>query len=331
MENTRDITLDRGWLVTLQDLGINATDVLLRAGLPLEVAHRESSRLTVTEFFALLNAAEHVADDPLLPLRFAQTASPETFSAPIFAALCSSTLAVALQRIATHKRLVAPVNLTVQEEPEGLVATWMWDDPTIRSPRQLVAMDLVFVTQLARIATREPIQPLRVSTPVELEPVEAYADFFGVAPVLGPQQSITFAASDAHRPFLTASNELWASFEPELKRKTNKLEAQRTMADRARSMLLECLPSGEATLQQTAHRLGVSPRTLQRRLNDEGVTFRQLVKATRHRLARHYLTNTLLSYREISFLLGFDEPSSFFRAFHDWSGQTPDSFRNAAR
>ena len=331
MDDKRDITLDRGWLITLRDLDIDPHDVLLRAGLPLDILHQETSRVTVDDFFALLEAGEDLADDPLLPLRFAQASSPEAFAPPIFAALCSSTLAVAVQRIATHKRLMAPIRVEAQETSDGLVVSWAWDDPTIRSPRFLMAMDLVFMTNLARIATREPIQPVRVACPIELEPTDAYSDFFGVSPVVDPELSITFSTADAHRPFLTASDTLWASFEPELQRRTSKLDAQKSMTDRTGSMLLECLPSGEATLQQTARRLGVSARTLQRRLTDEGVTFRNIVQTTRERLARHYLSNTTLPHREISFLLGFDEPSSFFRAFNDWFGTTPESFRTANR
>jgi AraC-like DNA-binding protein len=75
----------------------------------------------------------------------------------------------------------------------------------------------------------------------------------------------------------------------------------------------------------------VSGRTLQRRLADEGVTFREVVRGTRERLAKHYLTNTPLPYGEVAFLIGFDEPSSFFRAFREWTGMTPESVRMAAR
>lgn len=327
MDETRNIFLDRGWLITVRDLGIDPEDVLRRAGLPLEILGRESFRLTVDDYFAALRATEELADDPALPITIGQSASPEAFSPPFFAALCSSTLSVAVQRIAAHKRLIAPIELTGQETDDGLVVSWAWDDPSIRSPRLLMGMDLVFMTQLARIATRERITPVSVVCPIELEPAAAYLDFFGVEPAIGPQLAITFSTADAHRPFLTASESLWASFEPELQRRSSKLDAEKSMADRTRSMLLECLPSGEATLQQTARRLGVSARTLQRRLTEEGVTFRDIVRATRERLAEHYLTNTAMPHREISFLLGFDEPSSYFRAFHDWSGQTPESFR----
>ena len=331
MDDARDITLDRGWLIMLGDVGINAEDALRRTGLPLEILHQETSRLTVAEYFALGQAVDDLAGDPLLALKIGQAVSPEAFAPPVFAALCSSTLASAAERLATHKRLMAPVSMTVAETAAGLVVRWVWDDPTARAPRFLMTLDLVFLVQLARIATRERVEPMQVTCPAELEPAGPHVDFFGVVPVVGDALSITFNHADAHRPFLTASESLWASFEPELQRRTSKFEAEQTMADRTGSILLECLPSGEATLQQTARRLGVSPRTLQRRLTDEGTTFRAIVQATREKLARHYLSATVLSYREISFLVGFDEPTSFFRAFHDWTGQTPEGFRTGDR
>ena len=101
------------------------------------------------------------------------------------------------------------------------------------------------------------------------------------------------------------------------------------MSARTRSVLLECLPSGDASLGGAARRLGVSTRTLQRRLASEGVSFRQIIQEVREHLARHYLRNTALTFGEVAFLLGFDEPPSFFRAFREWTGRTPQSVRLA--
>lgn len=75
----------------------------------------------------------------------------------------------------------------------------------------------------------------------------------------------------------------------------------------------------------------MSRRTLQRRLEDEGESFRSLSNGTREKLARHYLKHSTLTSGEIAFLLGFEEPNSFFRAFHEWTGQTPEAARQAMR
>ncbi len=80
-----------------------------------------------------------------------------------------------------------------------------------------------------------------------------------------------------------------------------------------------------------ARRLGMSQRSLQRQLGTEGLTYKDLLQATRQSLAQHYLVKTDLPVAEISFLLGFEEPNSFFRAFRGWTGQTPDRLRQSAR
>jgi AraC-like DNA-binding protein len=83
-------------------------------------------------------------------------------------------------------------------------------------------------------------------------------------------------------------------------------------------------------MEAIAKKLAVSKRTLQRRIEAEGTSFQQILKETREALARHYLEKTSLPASEISFLLGFDEPNSFYRAFRSWTGKTPDSVRQHA-
>ena len=80
-------------------------------------------------------------------------------------------------------------------------------------------------------------------------------------------------------------------------------------------------PNGEVSIEVTAHRLGLSSRTRQRRLKPEGTSYKEVVRKTREQIARDYLTNTTLTYAEISFLVGFEEPSSFFRALREWTGE----------
>ena len=89
----------------------------------------------------------------------------------------------------------------------------------------------------------------------------------------------------------------------------------------------ELLPSGHATIEAIADRLAMSKRTLQRRLGDEGQSFRQQLDRTHEQLARHYLKQPGLSTSEIAFLLGFEDPNSFHCAFQGWTGTTPSTLR----
>jgi AraC-like DNA-binding protein len=76
-----------------------------------------------------------------------------------------------------------------------------------------------------------------------------------------------------------------------------------------------------------AQALHLSERTLQRRLQEEGTSYQQLLDDTRRELAQQYLATPRMTLLEIAYLLGFSEPSNFFRAFRRWFGKTPGEYR----
>jgi AraC-like DNA-binding protein len=71
----------------------------------------------------------------------------------------------------------------------------------------------------------------------------------------------------------------------------------------------------------------MSLRTLQRRLNDEGASYKGILDETRRELAAHYMAESHRSINEITYLLGFSEPSNFSRAFRRWTGKSPSAYR----
>jgi len=94
-----------------------------------------------------------------------------------------------------------------------------------------------------------------------------------------------------------------------------------------RRAVANVLSEGVPTLSSIASELGVGPRTLQRRLSDNGHSFQSVVDTARHELAQRLLRETEYSLAEVAFLTGFSEQSGFTRAFKRWSGKTPRSYR----
>jgi AraC-like DNA-binding protein len=92
---------------------------------------------------------------------------------------------------------------------------------------------------------------------------------------------------------------------------------------RVQAKLIQLLPSGEVDESSIARALNLSLRSMQRKLNARGVTFRKLLDDTRRQLAEQYLKDSTLSVSEIAYLLGFAEVSSFSRAFRRWTGHAP--------
>ena len=106
-----------------------------------------------------------------------------------------------------------------------------------------------------------------------------------------------------------------------------------TMRDRVRRAITLLLPSGRATIEQVAAQLGMSPRSLQRRLDDEGHQFAELLAEVRRELATAYLANSAHPVTTVAGLLGYASPSSFTRWFAGTFGASPQAWRaeNAGR
>jgi AraC-like DNA-binding protein len=110
-----------------------------------------------------------------------------------------------------------------------------------------------------------------------------------------------------------------------------RVQSAATVSARVRELVAAHVREGEPAQASVARRLGMSERTLQRRLNDEGVAFATLVEEVRAELARLYLGDPKLAVFEVAFLLGYSEPSAFNRAFRRWTGMSPSQFRTSTR
>ncbi|MCG8420681.1 MAG: AraC family transcriptional regulator [Proteobacteria bacterium] len=327
MANEKPYAVSPGWRIIARDVGFNLDNVLRRAELPEDLFARDQAALSTQEYFRLWSAIEQESDDPILPLKIGAVISVEAFSPPIFAALCSPNLNVALARLAHYKRLIASMALRVDVDESRTKLELEWLDKTVEPPTSLVLVELVFFVQLSRIATRERIRPLEIISPVLPRQRRDYTEYFGVPIKRGNIPSLRFAPADASRPFLTANEKIWQFFEQDLKKRLSDLTESATTEDRVHAALLELLPSGASSIETVAKKLGISARTLQRRLKSEGCSFQAVLDQTREALAKHYLRTTAMTGAEISFLLGFEDPNSFFRAFNSWTGTTPERAR----
>ncbi|MEM9274565.1 MAG: AraC family transcriptional regulator ligand-binding domain-containing protein [Cyanobacteria bacterium P01_F01_bin.143] len=327
MNSTKKFIIEPGWQIIFKDLSISLPEILTRAQFPTDFFSRSKTTVTSTEYFQFWQGLAATVKDPAFPVRLGQAIPVESFNPPFFAALCSPNLLVGMKRLSDYKKLIGPAGLVVRENPASVtlkIAALSFDE-TI--PGFFAATELVFLVHLIRLATREHIVPLKIEIQEKLDCERAYTDFFGIVPQQGHQNQITFSLKDARQPFLTKNDSMWQFFEPELRKRLHELELDATFRDRVHSSLLELLPTGESSIENVANKLGISKRTLQRRLKDESTSFQNILNQTRERLALYYLKNSCISGSEISFLLGYDDPNSFVRAFQTWTGTTPESFR----
>jgi len=156
---------------------------------------------------------------------------------------------------------------------------------------------------------------------------DAWDDFFGCPVEFGAaEDSFLLAPAAADRRLPTAYRDMAATFDRILTGQLAELTRD-DLVTRCKAHLLEHLTSGEPTERGLAEAVGLSRRTLQRRLAAQGITYKRLVDETREALARRYLENPQRSLTEITFLLGFSEQSAFTRAFRRWHGESPSDYR----
>ncbi|MEU9456788.1 AraC family transcriptional regulator ligand-binding domain-containing protein [Streptomyces sp. NPDC048277] len=310
---------------SLADIGLSAGPVLRAAELPEDLLLSPQAPLTPEQLYRCWSAAESVAGDPALGVSPASKLSVESFQAPIFAALCSPDLKHAARRMPTDKRRPGPRTLVVEADGVGLhVPTVMPPEP--EPPTSLVAYGLACWVALARLGTRTRVIPARLTMPNPPR-TEVYADYLGKHIDHAPSVTVTFTPPGAQHPFLTANDAMWQVFDADPRRRLSDLDQAGATAARVRAAPLELLPAGATAAPDASRRLAMSSRTPQRRLAKEGTTFHAVLEDVRYSLARHYLARPEVSITEIAPLPGYDEPSSFYRTFHRWSGTTPKHAR----
>ena len=176
----------------------------------------------------------------------------------------------------------------------------------------------------------EHIVPTYIACPKLDMDVSKFEDYFGIALSEAPVATIEISREDARRPLISENEELWLHFEKDLQKQLLEGERSTLMSIRVRNALLELLPAGQASSDAVSDRLMVGKRTLQRQLKTEGKSFQQILDATRSELSMHYLKQDNISIEEISYLLAYREPNSFYRAFQNWTGMTPTEARGQA-
>jgi AraC-like DNA-binding protein len=308
----------------LERSGRDVRDFYAAAGLDAHHVADFEVRLPIERIAELWALVMRRVRDPALPIRAAQAPRSEGRSA--FALLLSScaTLREAVGLMARYGRSVTDA-FGWRLEDKRDAATFVFEAPTPRSvgERCHAEYHVADGIQSVRHWTHTRWEPLRVAFRHAAPPdVRVHREHFGPGLVFGaPRTEVVLPRFVMELPLVTASPALTELVERHIRALVKPTQSQ---AARLKLALLAELERGKgASLADVARRLGMSPRTLHRRLAEEGTTYQCVLDETRREIADDLLAVPGARIKNVSLTLGFSDPRAFRRAFQRWTGRAP--------
>ncbi|UVE17666.1 AraC family transcriptional regulator [Pseudomonas sp. LS44] len=326
----------QGLLDHLQRQGIEPAALFARAQLsPALLAQREQ-RIAASTYLKLLGLGVELSGDEQLGLHLGEAVRPGYYGVLGYLLMSCATLGDALHRQARYAALVGNLGLVdLADEPpragcEPLVAH-SWQPLLALQQRQTSEETLAgwvtfghWISGLDEAPTEVRFQHPAPADTAEHQRIFRCPVRFGQA-----DNALIFPKRLLAAPLGQADALVRAPLDAYAERQLRELRQGHTVLDRARLVLAGQLTEQGVDLERLAEQLQLSPRTLQRRLREAGLSFSHLVDETRQLLVLHYLRDPALELVDIAWRVGFSEPGSLARAFRRWTGQSPAEFRRS--
>ena len=324
--------LSRLAIARLKSAGVEVAPLLKRAGLTPEVIADSEERLSVRSQVALLDEAAVALKDDGLGFTLAREFDPRELGLLYYVMASSQTLGDALKRVARYSKITNDAVVVGYREGNRLIISLSYSGVPRHSDRHQIEFCMFAVLRLCRVLTGQNLVPQHFSIAhYRSEGISEMARFVGTKVEFGADRDEFALNPDVRElPLIHADthlNDLLLKYcEAALADRRGDVSQLRTRVENAISSLL---PHGRVLLEDVARGLGMSKRTLARRLSDEGLNFTEIFQQLRRDLAVRYLDDRKLHVPKIAWLLGFNEVSAFTHAFKRWTGKTPRRMRTA--
>jgi AraC-like DNA-binding protein len=324
--------ITQGWARRFEAENISIPELLWRSRLPADLFRQEKIFLTTSQLFEVWRNVAQMSSDPGFGLKLGMEMRFERSHPLAIACVCSRSFGDALQRLARYKRLTCPEEIRIHRKGQETSVQFLFVEASDVEPEIMVDVGLSWILNVGRRGSDSQIKPLRLDllrSPRHRQLLEGH---FG-CPVQfkASRNALVFRSSDLDRPFVTHNEELVGMIGAQLEAELDSTNPSQETSERVKQTLRRSMAGRRPTLEGVAQELGLSTRTLQRRLSASKVGFQELLEAVRRELAHHFLSQVSVEYNEIAFLLGYGDPNSFFRAFQGWEGISPTEWRTRNR
>jgi AraC-like DNA-binding protein len=319
-------------VVRLQENGLSPEDVERRAGLPAQFLRQEKVLLTTDQLFAFWEAVGGVSGDPAIGLKLGSETRTERLDVVSLAALSAASFRDALGRAARYKQLTCPEEIQVNTRGRECAVRFRFLHADGTESAILTDLCFAWIVALAHRGTAGAVRPIRVEFARPARDKRMYETHFGcTVRFKAAHSAVFFRADDLDRAFDTHNIDLSSVLTPQLDAELasrHAEHAENNARDQVKAVLRRSLAGRRPDLRDIARQLASSPRTLQRRLGDLGVSYHEVLEEARRDLASHYLAKSSLELAEVAYLLGYEDSNSFVRAFSRWEGMPPGRWRD---
>jgi AraC-like DNA-binding protein len=319
-------------IARLEAHGVSPEAVARGAGLPPSLLREQRVLLTTEQLFAFWRAVADVSGDPAIGLKLGSETRVERLDVVSLAALSAASFRDALTRAARYKQLTCPEEIRVTSRGGECAVRFRWLRARGEECDVLTDVCFAWVAALAHRGTAGAVRPVRVELSGAPRIRRLYEGHFG-CPVRfdATSSALFFRAADLDRRFETHNADLLDTLTPQLDAELASRQESDDARDQVRAVLRRLMAGRRPELRDVARELASSPRTLQRRLGDLGVSYHQVLEQARRDLASRYLLDASLELAEIAYLLGYEDANSFVRAFSRWEGVPPGRWRENRR
>jgi len=313
--------------------GLDVNPLLRHAGLTRAQISKADVRFPVRCQVKFLNEVAARLDDEYLGLHLAQSIDLRELGLVYYVLASSEDLQTALTRLARYSGIHNEGVHIAFSRRKGVAISFEYVGVARMSDRHQIEFFVAILLRLCRQLTGRHLRPVAVRLMHRRANLtKELATFFGCAVAFGaPADQVVFPLDVKSAPLTQADpylNELLLGYCEET------LAKRHTGAGdwrcKVENVVAPLLPHGEATLDKVAQRMGLSHRTLARRLAREGVCFLDVLQDLRLRLAQQYFGEADISITQVAWLLGYRGPSAFTHAFKRWTGRSPRQMRSRA-
>jgi AraC-like DNA-binding protein len=314
--------------------GIDLPPLLHRAHLTVREIADETMALAVPDQINCLNLIAEALPDRMLGFHLLLKLDLRQLGFLHYVATSAETLGEALRRTARYSGIVNEGIALAADAGKTLKVTFDYAGVSRLTDRHQIEAWVSGLVRACRDMTARELQPVSIKLMHQRIPESAELDsFFGRAVEFGADcDEVAFAGDAAGVPVVSADPYLSKLLISYCDRALGEHKAPRgALRANVENAIAALLPHAQARLESVARKLGVSPRTLRRKLAAEGLTFARILEELRLVLAKRYLAEHDLSVSRIAWLLGYTEVSGFSHAFRRWTGRPPRADRRAPR